>query len=516
MSKTRGKREAVRSGWHTDGDPFGEERSGRKKRKKGGGKKATWIVLACLALVAVGAAAWWGIYVKAPDVSDNDRPGVQDKTQTPGVTGTDPGSEPDAANDGSGRKEDYFTFLLLGKDTSSGSTDTIILVSYDVANQQVNMMSIPRDTTVNVPWSVKKINSVYSAKESSGGGLENLKKQVGYLTGIVPDFYVIVEWEAVGKIVEAVNGVEFDVPRNMNYDDPYQNLHIHINKGLQTLNGQQAMGVIRYRHDNRREDGTMPGYADGDLGRTKTQQAFLKAMAKKVLQLGNMTKVGEFIKIFMEHVETDLKLSDLMWFASKAMGMDADTIQACTMPNEAHNFRGGSYVFANVEELVKLVNEQFNPYGRDITADDLQVMVRNKNGSAYVTNGELLDARWAKAYSSGSSGSSGNSSSSSGSSSGSTGETEEPTLPPEGGVDPVEPGGETVTQPPEGGGTATEPTEGGSGNATVPEEPGGTEEPTLPPEPTLPGEGTEPASGDPAATEPGADEEPPGWLTSGS
>ena len=462
--------------WQTGGDPFRPEGGNTKKKKKGrGGKIALWVVLA---LVLAGTAAWFLLF-REPDVSGNDRPGVQDKNQSPGVDGI-AGSEPDAA--GSGRKEDYFTFLLLGKDTSSGSTDTIILVSYDVVNQQVNMMSIPRDTAVNVPWSVKKINSVYSAKKSSGGGIDNLKKQVGYLTGIVPDFYVIVEWEAVGEIVEAVGGVEFDVPRDMNYDDPYQDLHIHIDKGLQTLNGQQAMGVIRYRHDNRREDGSMPGYADGDLGRTKTQQAFLKAMAKKVLQLGNMTKVGEFVKIFMERVETDLKLSDLMWFASKALGMDADTIQSCTMPNEAHTFRGGSYVFANGEELVDLVNRQFNPYSRDVTEDDLQIMVRHKDGTASVTNGELLDSRWAKAYSSG----------------GSKPKDEpasEP-VPPETEMG-AEPGTETEpgTDPGE-----TTPPEGGD-----PAAPEGTpEEPTLPPEET----GGEPAPVDPGAdpgTDPGTD-----------
>ncbi len=379
--------------WQVGGDPFRPE-SGKKRRKKKKGRGGIIALCVVLALILAGTAAWF-LLVRRPDVSHNDRPGVQDKDQT---TGVETGSEPET---GSGRKEDYFTFLLLGKDTSSGSTDTIILVSYDVKNQQVNMMSIPRDTAVNVPWNVKKINSVYSAKESSGGGLENLKKQVGYLTGVVPDFYVLVEWEAVGEIVEAVDGIEFDVPRNMNYDDPNQNLHIHIEKGLQTLNGQQAMGVIRYRHDNRREDGSMPGYADGDLGRTRTQQAFLKAMAKKVLQLGNMTKVGNFVKIFMDHVETDLKLSDMMWFASKAMGVDADTIQSCTMPNEAHTFRRGSYVFANMEALVDLMNEQFNPYSRDITAEDLQVMVRHQDGTASVTNGELLDSRWAKSVSSG-------------------------------------------------------------------------------------------------------------------
>ena len=117
-----------------------------------------------------------------------------------------------------GRKEDYYTFLLIGRDTGGGgNTDTLILVSYVVANDQVNMMSIPRDTAVNVSWSTKKINSVYNASEENGGGIEGLKTQVLYVY-----LFVIIEWEAVGELVDAVGGVEFDVPRDMNYDDPYR------------------------------------------------------------------------------------------------------------------------------------------------------------------------------------------------------------------------------------------------------------------------------------------------------
>lgn len=489
MSRTKGKREA--GSWHKGGDPFAGESAPKEKKAGGRGKKAALIALACVVLAAAAIAVWWFTSVRAPNVSSNDRPGVTNNNPSlkPGETDTD---GPEAA---AGRKEDFFTFLLLGKDTSSGSTDTIILVSYDVPNQQVNMMSIPRDTAVNVPWSVKKINSVYSAKESSGGGLENLKKQVGYLTGVMPDRYVIVEWEAVGEIVEAVGGVEFDVPRNMNYDDPYQNLHIHINKGLQKLDGKQAMGVIRYRHDNRRPDGTMPGYADGDLGRTETQQAFLKAMAKKVLQLQNVTKVGSFVKTFLNHVETDMDLTELMWFATKAMGMDADSIQACTMPNEAHDFRGGSYVFANIDELVALVNEQFNPYNREITADDLQIMVRKSNGSAYVTNGELADSRW--------------SSGSSGSSSGGSSKPKDPA--PEPDPEPAEPAqpSEEPTLPDPG--TSTQP---GSGTETPPEsgDPGTSADPEQPEEPGSSGEPEQPENpgeSDPGAESPNPPDNPP-------
>lgn len=489
----------------------------RKKKTLRGGKRAALIALGCVAAVVLLVVGLWKIFIAPPDVSHNIRPG--------GVTSdtdAEAGDEPITA---SGRKDGYYTFLLLGKDTSSGSTDTIILVSYDVPNQQVNMMSIPRDTTVNVPWSIKKINSVYSAKESSGGGLENLKKQVSYLTGVMPDFYVIIEWEAVGELVEALGGVEFDVPRNMNYDDPYQNLHIHLEKGLQVLNGEEAMGVVRYRHDNVRSDGVMPGYADGDLGRTKTQQAFLKACAKQALKLGNIGKVKEFVQIFMEHVETDIPLNNLLWFATQAMGMDADTIQSCTMPNTPISFHGGSYVLPDGEEIISVVNEQFNPYDQDITAGDLQIMVRNKDGSVYITNGTLLDSKWGKATSSGSS-SSGSSSSSSGSSGSETttppaettdtGETPDTGETTETGTgettDPstgetTDPGTGEMTDP--GTGETTDP---GTGETTDP----GTGETTDPGIVTDPGMGgtTDPGTG--GTTDPGTsvpdDSVPPGWL----
>ena len=496
MSRTKGKREAATGGsWHRGGDPFAGESAPKGTKAGGKGKKAALIALSCVLLAAAAVTVWWFTSVRAPDVSGNDRPGVTNNN--PSLKPSDTDSVTDGPEAAAGRKEDFFTFLLLGKDTSSGSTDTIILVSYDVPNQQVNMMSIPRDTAVNVPWSVKKINSVYSAKESSGGGLENLKKQVGYLTGVMPDRYVIVEWEAVGEIVEAVGGVEFDVPRNMNYDDPYQNLHIHINKGLQTLDGKQAMGVIRYRHDNRRPDGTMPGYADGDLGRTETQQAFLKAMAKKVLQLQNVTKVGNFVKTFLDHVETDMDLTEMMWFATKAMGMDADAIQACTMPNEAHTFRGGSYVFANIDELVTLVNEQFNPYNREVTADDLQIMVRKSNGSAYVTNGELLDSRWSK-------GSSGSSSKPKDPDPEPAPEPDEPSQPSD---EPSLPDPGTSGQP--GGGTAAPPESSDPGMTADPEQPENPGNSGDPEQPENPGE-SDPGTGSPDTPDtPDAPDTPP-------
>ncbi len=452
----KGKHESASGGWQRGGDPFAAEKpsqtgtAGKKKASASGGwqswgkgRKAGVIALSCAAALALLIGGWWTLFVRAPDVSGNDRPGVtnNDPNKKPGDTEQDE----DNGSLVSGRKDDYYTFLLIGRDTAGGgNTDTLILVSYDVPNGQVNMMSIPRDTAVNVSWTNKKINSVYNAKESNGGGMEGLKQQVAYLTGVMPDRYVIIEWKAVGELVDAVDGVEFDVPRNMNYDDPYQDLHIHFNKGMQTLNGQKAMELLRYRKDNKRPDGTIVGY--DDVGRMNTQRDFLKAMAKKVLQLGNITKIGEFIDIFMENVETDMTLTEMMWFASKAISVDVDAMQSSTLPYiDLGLYRKEYFFLPNGPEIVPLINEQFNPYNREITEDDLRIIVKNKDGSCYVTGGELLDTAWASPVRS---------------SEGTTG----------GGVSTTKPTG--ITADP---------------NVSTGQKPDTTpEEPTLPPEPDLP------------------------------
>ena len=396
MSGTRGKHQAGGSGWHTGGDPFQEEtktKRRKKKRKKLGGKKAALIAAGTVAALALVVAGVWAAFVRAPDVSQNDRPGVQ--------TGGGETEESEGPETAAGRKEDYYTFLLIGRDTGGGgNTDTLILVSYDVANDQVNMMSIPRDTAVNVSWSTKKINSVYNASEENGGGIEGLKTQVSYLTGVTPDFYVMVEWEAVGRVVEALGGVWFDVPFTMNYDDPYQDLHIHQEKGYRLLSGDDAMQVLRYRHDN----DMRYGYPDGDLGRIKTQQAFLTAMVDQLLKIGNITKINQFIRVFQNNVETDLSFQNILWFAQQAIlgGLSMENVEFVTMPNRTascwsrtyHNYQ--SYVVPDADELLELVNTKLSPYMEVFTLSDLDIMSVNSDGSISSSTGHVEDSRAAQ------------------------------------------------------------------------------------------------------------------------
>lgn len=365
------------------------KKKGKPKKGFGGFILCVLLAIASVALMAVGV---WKMLVVPPDVGG--------ETPEPPVTGdTDPspdtqnGAEPDveAVNE---RKENYYTFLLLGKDTGGGeNTDTMLLASYDVENGTLDVLSIPRDTMINVPWNIKKINAVYA----SARGLEGLKTEIGHLTSVVPDFYVTVEWEAIGEIVDALGGVWFDVPYRMDYDDPYQDLHIHQEKGYRLLSGDDAMQVIRWRKNNGQD------YGIGDSGRQQVQQDFLKALAQQCLQLKNWTKVSAFVEIFFENVETDIPWNSLLWFAQQAMGLDAENITFHSLPGNDEGWyytpslgANLAYFFADPEGIVELVNAHFNPYTQDITVEDLQIVYKNEDASLGVTSGELADPKMAK------------------------------------------------------------------------------------------------------------------------
>ena len=306
--------------------------------------------------------------------------------------------------DGERKSEDYYTVLILGRDTGGGgNTDTMLLASYDVTNQKATVMSIPRDTMVNVSWDIKRINSVYNYYGAGEKGIQHLYKEVAQLVGFEPDYQVVVEWDAVGEIVDAMGGVYFDVPRNMNYDDPTQNLHIHQEKGYRLLSGDDAMQVIRYRHDNRVNGKTL-GYPDGDLGRIKTQQAFLKAVVEQLLQVKNVTKINQFVKVFQNNVETDMTFTNILWFAQQAVfgGLKVENVNFVTMPNTPvscwsrsyQNYQ--SYVVPNAQELLDLVNSDLSPFVEPSVLSDLDIMSINADGSVSSTTGQVEDSAAAK------------------------------------------------------------------------------------------------------------------------
>ena len=160
-------------------------------------------------------------------------------------------------------------------------------------------------------------------------------KEISEILGVPVDHYIKVNLKGFIALVDYMGGVDFDVPCDMSYDDPYQNLSIHFKEGMQHLNGQQAMEVARFRKNN---DGS--GYTD--VGRTQAQQDILVALAKKALAWNSLTKLNGFVDIFNKYVDTDLSTTEMLYFASQAIHIDPSSdVETCTLQGngEAH-YRG--------------------------------------------------------------------------------------------------------------------------------------------------------------------------------
>ena len=383
----------------------GKGRPPKRRSRLTRGQKGLIAAAAVLAVALAGVLAWQSLFVR-PDLNAGKTEPQETEEPTDPVEEIDWGEGTRPRSDGERKCQDYYTVLILGRDTGGGgNTDTMLLASYDVTNQKATVMSIPRDTMVNVSWDIKKINSVYNTYGGGDRGIQALYKEISQLVGFEPDYQVIIEWEAVGEIVDAMGGVWFDVPRNMNYDDPLQNLHIHQEKGYRLLTGEDAMEVLRYRHDNRKNGVTL-GYPEGDVGRIKTQQAFLKAMVEQLLKVENVPKVRQFIQVFQDNVETNLTFQNILWFAQAAFlgGLKAENVEFVTMPGNSSayaysasisrangEYSEASYVTPYPNELLELVNTRLSPYKEVFTRSDLDMMTVNADGSVSSSTGHLED-----------------------------------------------------------------------------------------------------------------------------
>ena len=369
-------------------------------------QKVLLAIAIVLAVAIVIVLAWQSVFSR-PDI-EHKKPvtNVGSGTEEIAPEEIDYGDGIRPKADGERKSKDYYTVLILGRDTGGGgNTDTMLLASYDVTNQKAAVMSIPRDTMVNVPWDVKKINSVYSWYGGGDAGIQAVYKEIAQLVGFEPDFQVVVEWDAIGEIVEAMDGVYFDVPYNMNYHDPFQDLVIEQAAGYRLLNGDDAMQVIRWRHN---DDGK--GYPDSDLGRIKTQQNFLKAVIKQLLQLKNVTKIGEFVEVFKNNVETDMSFQEILWFGQQAVmgGLQVENVTFTTMPNKIASAYSPtvskvygrdmyqSYVVPKANELLDLVNHSLSPFVEESTLSDLDIMSVNRDGSVSSSTGYVEDKVAAK------------------------------------------------------------------------------------------------------------------------
>lgn len=298
-------------------------------------KTMYWLLFAISLVIVVGYIVY-RVSVRPPDVGGQvTLPPQGVVSQPPEQSGEPAPSEPAIVLT---RREGVYTCLIMGSDDGNGLADTIMIGVFDTTQKKASLISVPRDTLVNVGGRDRKINSVYGL-----GGVELLRDTLEDTLAIPLDFYVEVELEAFAAIVDEIGGVWFDVPMDMDYEDPYQDLVIHVKKGYQLLNGENAMGVMRYRY----------GYRSQDIGRTETQRAFLAAMVEQTITLSNASKVGSLIRILNSYVYSDMPLDNMIYFATHAIGMDlGSALHSTVLPHEWIN----PYIELLDEDILTLVN----------------------------------------------------------------------------------------------------------------------------------------------------------------
>ena len=234
-------------------------------------------------------------------------------------------------------------------------TDTIILASYNIKSKKLDMISIPRDTYYYKEGfrsgytyvANYKINAVYS-----GNGIEGLIRAVEDIVNIPIHHYVTVTMTGAAKIVDAMGGVEFEVPFDMKYDDIYDSppLHINLKAGLQVLDGKNAVDFLRFRKNN---DGTI---SYGDIQRIEQQQKFLAAAAKKAIGI----RLPLVVKEVFDAMETDVKLSEALTYATSTIGMKNEDISFYTLPGTAEYMQGVSFYMVDGKETQKIIYGIYN------------------------------------------------------------------------------------------------------------------------------------------------------------
>ena len=306
----------------------------KEKKRKGGSLKKFFLIMLLIILILVGIFAY-KVHKNGGGIS--------------GMLATTLGHDEETLN-----KLPKLYCLVLGK--SQNLTDTIMLASYDPKTQEAALLSIPRDTFIGdsrysaSAWD--KINAVYQT------GVENLLEDVRNLTGIDVRYYVMVDTEALKVLVDEIGGVEFDVPIDMKYDDNKQGLHINLKAGVQILDGDKAEQVVRFRHNN---DGTTypSSYGTEDVGRMRTQRAFLTALAKQTLVPANLTKIPEFLEIAKEYVKTNLDFEAIKDYIPYAVNFNVDNLKTDKLPGVSDTANGYWFYFVDEEESQEVINKLF-------------------------------------------------------------------------------------------------------------------------------------------------------------
>lgn len=234
--------------------------------------------------------------------------------------------------------------LLMG--VNPPLTDTLMLGSFDPKSKHVDLISIPRDTYYYRPgygaaeYAQYKINAAFQKNP-----MNTAKAVSEILMGIPINYYAVVEYDDIQKIVDTMGGVPMYIEKDMNYDDNWDKppLHIHLKAGQQVLSGEDSVKFLRYRH----------GYSEGDIGRVKAQQVWMKNALSQAIDYG----ILDVAKVAFKEIDSNLTYRAMLSLGTKALGMSAENIATYTMP---HTLQGEPpwYVYpdtAGIEEMLRTI-----------------------------------------------------------------------------------------------------------------------------------------------------------------
>lgn len=293
------------------------------------------------------------------------------------------------------QRGDPFYMVILGVDNREGETvarsDTLIVARIDPPQQSATLISIPRDTRVEIPGHGRqKINAAMAL-----GGPALVIETVEEFTGLPITHYVEIDFNGFKEIVDALGGVTVDVPQKI--QDPkagnYDPAAYTIYAGEQTLTGAQALTFVRSRD-----------FPQGDLTRIQNQQIFIKALLRQSLQFTNALRLPSLVNAVANNITTDMSLTELLRLANDMKGMGDDALMTVSMPGEPQYIGGASYVIADEEAfatIIDRVSQGLPPEpepGEEVSLPDpstITVTVRNGAGIEGVASdaaGRLTEA----------------------------------------------------------------------------------------------------------------------------
>lgn len=270
---------------------------------------------------------------------------------------------------------DRMNILCLGIDynrdekgigyTKGARSDTIFVLSVDSKGKILNVLSIPRDTYVFIgeEYGYDKINSAYSY-----GGIELAEKVISNFLGVPIDHYVIVKVAGAGKMVDALGGLQVDVEKDMDYDDNWGNLHIHLKAGKQQLNGEQAVGYARFRMD-----------AESDRGRIRRQQQLMGALLKRLKDPMVILRLQGIVRAISENIETDFDVMDMLDLTYLYKDFDRQHMKTGAIVGDDTDINGASCIIPYEPENVKTIMELLKDPS-DLSREDVCIEVLNGCG----------------------------------------------------------------------------------------------------------------------------------------